>query len=161
VIKKIIKGLSIIFVVSVLGKMFFKEKEKNKKLDFEASKKQYYVNVLSRWIRLSLDGRTIGKYLSQKGLLKVAVYGWGDLGKCICDDICNTSNVEIMYIVDRNADKIADCKYSVVSQVNKIEDNVDLLIVTPFMEFEQIKRNMIKDGFTSEIVSLEDIVYDL
>lgn len=121
----------------------------------------HYYMALNIWTYCLIRGCSIGDYLNHKGICSVAVYGWGELGKRTCEDIEKSKTIEIKNVIDKNGKKL-DCKYDIVSDVTEIDTQPQLIIVTPFLEFEVIKNKLQSKVATNVmILSLEDVLYDM
>ena len=133
----------------------------NEKIEKEYVRTNYYYRALNVWAHCLIRGCSIGEYLKNKGISTVAIYGWGELGKRTCEDIERIKAIEIKNVIDKNG-KMLECKYTIVTDVTEISEQPQLIIVTPFLEFEGIKRHLQSKGVTNAmILSLEDILYDM
>lgn len=118
----------------------------------EIEKKQKTLFVLNSWVKKKLQNKSIRNYMKINNYHSVAIYGLGDLGKLLSDEL--KEYVEISYGIDRR-DLIAEYP------IYKIEDylpDVDMVIVTVIDEFEEIKKS-IKEKLCCPIYSIEDIIY--
>ena len=136
----------------ITGKFLGKAmEEKIKKID----KFKNYYSMLNEWLILKQQGKSIDEYLKNKGYKTIAIYGMGEMGCRLLDEL-ESSNVEVKYAVDENADDI-------YSEINIISPNdnfeiVDVIIVTATFAYSQIKEELQKK-VDCEIISLEDIIY--
>lgn len=118
----------------------------------EIEKKQKSLLVLNSWIKKKQQNKSIRNYMETNNYHSVAIYGLGDLGKLLSDEL--KGYVEISYGIDRR-DLLAEYP------IYKIEDDlpdVDMAIITVIDEFEEIKK-MIKEKLRCPIYSIEDIIY--
>lgn len=113
--------------------------------------------LLNAWLKKMIDGKRVADYIDEKGYKKVAIYGMGDIGKLLLQDLKN-SGLEVIYGIDRNAANIS-CEIPVFS-VNQEREDVDLIIVTPFHYIDEIKGQLTKDS-KAEIKAIDDILYSL
>lgn len=113
------------------------------------------VKLLSQWIANRQKGLSISRYLETRGIEQVAIYGMGDLGQRLWDELID-SDVIVKYAVDRRAKQIV----SAVRLINTEEDYevVDAIIVTAVYDFEKVKK-MITAKTECQVLSLESIVY--
>lgn len=111
------------------------------------------LKLMCRWTRNIQKGMEVTDFLLKMGWYSAAVYGAGDVGKCLLDELAG-SDVEVKYVVDR-------CRLTLDLPVYAPEDDlppVDCIIVTVVMEYEEISRRL-RDKLDCSIISIEDIVY--
>ena len=101
--------------------------------------------------------KNLAEHLKFNGYYSVAIYGMSDAGERLIEESEDTE-IEIKYVVDRNADHI-------VMNLPKFKPNeelpeVDVMVVTAIIAFQDIQETMEKK-VAFPIVSLEDLVYGL
>lgn len=141
---------SILVTSKILNKAIY---QKNSKIE----KFKSYYDMLNQWIIIKQNGKSLEEYFIKNNYKKIAIYGMGEMGKRLYDDLKNT-NIEIKYAVDKNATAI----YSDLNIIN-VEDNfeiVDVIIITAIFDFKQIF-NDIKNKCNFDIISLEDVIYGI
>lgn len=106
------------------------------------------------WLKNKIDKKEIIEYLKYKEYKRIAIYGYGDLGKMLYDEIEN-STIEISYLIDQNADNIC----APIPVINPIDicDLVDAVIVSVAYDFNSIKQ-IIEKKLDCPIISLEEII---
>ena len=124
-------------------------KTKRSKLKFEG-----YYNVENEWLRKKISGETLEKFFEKNDYKTVAIYGNGNLGKLLCDDLFE-SNIDIKYIIDNNGGNYREIK--VVDKNSELED-VDVIVVTPTFDFENIKEDL-RFKTDCKVASLFDVVW--
>lgn len=120
-----------------------------------AEKYRRYNGVLQQWLRLKNMGKNIDAYFMERDIRRIAIYGMGDLGNRLSEEL-KSSEVEVVYGIDQN-------KGDVFSEIPiySLEDElpvVDAVVVTPYLSYAQIVLK-IKEKFQGKIISLEDIIY--
>lgn len=129
-------------------------KEKIKKID---KFKQYY-NILNQWLVLKQEGKSLEQYFVDNQYKTAAIYGMGEMGNRLYDELKNSNKINIKYAVDKNAKGI----YSEL-EVLELEDNlpeVDVLVITATFAFEEIEEKL-SAKIDCPIISLEDVVYEV
>lgn len=124
---------------------------KNKLVD----KYKLYFCLNNRWISLKESNRRLSKYFVENQIKSIAVYGLGDIGLNLCDEIMK-DGIEVKYAFDRSL-----IRYESLIPIKKLEDEleeVDAVVVSIPDEFEAI-RNSIEAKFSCPIISIDDIVY--
>lgn len=135
---------------SVVGKSLNKNGNKVDKF------KSYYY-MLNQWFQFKQNGESIEKYFIEKGYSKIAIYGMGEMGKCLYAELKDT-DVSIKYAIDKNfAGEIKDL---LVLDIDDELEEVDAVIVTATFAFDTIKEDL-AGRINCPIISLEDIIYDI
>jgi hypothetical protein len=99
----------------------------------------------------------VADYLQTHGYKKIAIYGMSYVGETLVEELKN-SDVEIAYVIDRNADNIS-VDFKIVSGEGQLDD-VDAVIVTPVFFFSDIEEEL-SDKLDCPIISIEDILFEL
>jgi len=124
---------------------------KEKKKD----KFQIYFNVMNQWLQVyeNHSFKNMKNYFDNKGILTVAIYGYGVMGKHL-HKVLSQLGIEVQYIIDKNV-KEEDCELPVVRPHDKM-DYVDAVIVSLVAEFADIEC-ILKKNYGGHIVSIEEI----
>ncbi len=120
-------------------------------------KSEAYNRMYIQWLSLKQEGKNLAEYLEFNGYKNIAVYGMSAPGERLIEELEDT-DIEIRYVVDRNADHIVTRlpKY-------KTDDNlpeVDVMVVTAIIAFQDIQDEMEKK-VPFPIISLEDMIYGM
>ena len=115
-----------------------------------------YWIVLHQWMLLRENSVSIGEYLYQKGIHKVAIYGMGMLGLHLVKELEN-SPVEIHCGIDRAAEELHQT-FPLVTPGEPIGE-VDAIIVTPVYAFDEIYTTL-QTKYHSKILSLMELIND-
>lgn len=134
----------------------FAGKACSKKIEIKTDKinkfKSYY-NMLNLWLILKQQGKTLEQYFADNGYKTIAIYGMGEMGNRLYDEL-KGSSIRIAYVIDQEAGRYTE----IASRSPKDQlDDVDVIVVTAVFAFEEIKNN-IRTKASCPIVSLEDIV---
>lgn len=116
-----------------------------------------YYNMLNQWLCIKQEGKSLDVYFKENGYKTVAIYGMGEMGNRLYDELKNTE-IEVKYAIDKNA----ACTYSEL-QVLELEDELpeaDVIVVTATFAFEEIEEEL-SGKVTMPIVSLENVVYEV
>ena len=120
--------------------------------------KYYTINLLfSQWILNQQNQKNIASYLKKNDFVNVAIYGMGDVGKVLLSEL-QKNEIDVSYIIDRNVGEIF-LEIPVITPEDYLDD-VDAIIVTPFMQFLAIKE-ILQKKVSCPIISIADIVRDL
>lgn len=153
--KKLLKATIIISGYVALVTLIIKHIKLIEHLTRELKKNTLYFKLLALWEKKKAKGNNLGEYLKGNGIGSVAIYGAGDMGRLLCMEL-ELSGVVVRYFIDRNT--IRDDEHKVINSDEEMEA-VDAIIVTPFLDYDSIA-TVLREKTDSEILSLEDIVYD-
>lgn len=126
---------------------------KNKLVD----KYKLYYCLNNKWISLKESNKRLSRYFVENQMRSIAVYGLGDIGLNLCDEITK-DGIEVKYAFDRSL-----IRYDSLIPIRRLEDEleeVDAVVVTIPDEFEVI-RNSLQEKFVCPIISIDDIVYSV
>jgi hypothetical protein len=133
---------------------------KNKVIAERANKvdkfKGYY-NLLNQWLIIKNEGLSLEKFFIDKNYKTIAIYGMGEMGNRLYDELKGTS-ITVKYAIDKNAENTY-AEIDVFDLEDTLEE-VDAVIVTAIFDFNAIEEK-ISDIVQCPIVSLEDVVYDI
>lgn len=126
----------------------------------ESRKFKSYFNVMITWINCINQGKSLMRYLENRGIKNIALYGYNDLTKLLINESCGEiSEIHIKCIIDKNAENIFSAYPSI--RPDKFDlDMIDMIIVTAFHYYEEIKYQM-RNLTNVPIVSLKDILDEL
>lgn len=124
--------------------------------DKNVEKFRGYYNVLNEWMILKQKGKSLENYFLSHDYKTIAIYGVGELGNRLYDELKETS-IEIAYAIDKNSSMGLEG----VEVVNPDDDlrEVDVIVVTTIFAYNEIEE-LLHAKMTSPIVSLEDVVYE-
>jgi hypothetical protein len=134
---------------------YFKGQQVKQKAEKVDKFKGYY-NMLNQWLMLKQEGKSLDQYFVKNGYKSIAIYGMGEIGSRLYDELKNT-DITIAYAIDKNAANT----YSDL-EVLELDDNleeVDAVIVTAFFAFSEIEEEL-SSKLDCPIISIEDVVYE-
>ena len=116
----------------------------------------YYGDFI-QWINIKNSGKQLADYLVIEGYVTAAIYGFGDVGKCLLDEL-RSSDIEVKYAIDRNASNI---KTEVrVCDFSDDWEKVDVIIVTPTPFYEEIEAQ-INEKCPYHVISLTSLLNNI
>ena len=120
----------------------------------KTNKFKNYYSVLTQWLTLKQKNQSLEKYFIDNGYKTIAVYGMGELGNRLYEELKETEII-IKYGIDKNGG------FGEI-EILDIDDElpeVDVVVVTAVFDFDKIEGNL-RDKVNCPVISLEDIVYD-
>lgn len=125
----------------------------DEKLTTEKYKKWY--RTLYNWkIKSDKQGAIVRNYVYANRVKNVAIYGLGDWGKLVYDELKDAERISVCGI-DEKKKEFHDLP------IKRKSDNlneIELIIVSVFMEYDAIRLSLEENGYSGKIVSILDIV---
>ena len=121
--------------------------------------KEYY-NILNQWLILKQEENSSEKYFIENKYKTVSIYGMGEIGNRLYEELKNSSEIEVKYGIDNNASET----YSELEVLSLEEytdlaaDDIDVIVVTATFAFDDIKKSL-SELLDCNIISIEDVVY--
>ncbi len=114
-----------------------------------------YWKILNRWLILKERGVKLEKYLVERKVGTVAIYGLGMLGRHLVEELKHSSIV-LKYGIDRRTDGI--CLDFPVYSLNDNLPEVDLIVVTATYDYENI-RKALREKVNYPMLSLSELIF--
>lgn len=118
--------------------------ENEKKYESNLRRKASFYSLLYRWMEMKLAGEGAAERLMQMGYQSVAIYGAGNHGRLLYEDIKN-SEVEVRYFIDKNKNSMPECGLTVYTMDEELPE-VDVIIITPYLEQQTIVQELKQKG---------------
>lgn len=117
--------------------------------------------TMKRWLENRNAGKSFNDYFGECGYTKIAIYGAGDLGRLLYDEIKDT-DIKVLWFADRNAEGIHEIDGIPVVTTEKIPSmpEVDILVITPVGNFDVISSMLVKVAPKVRTLSLREAVYE-
>lgn len=115
-----------------------------------------YKRILEFWMVLRERKIFAAAFLQKRNIQNIAIYGKGILGRHLYYEL-RESSIKVECFLDKNVDVDMACGYTVIpgTSIKK----VDAIIVTPIMEFREIREKLQK-FYACEIISLETVLFN-
>lgn len=118
--------------------------------------------ILKRWLENKNVGKTFAEYFQQCGYETIAIYGVGDLGRLLYEEIKN-SKIRIKYFVDRNGEGIHEIDgipVIILKQIDEMEA-VDILVVTVPQIYDMVAKILAQHVPKISTLSLQEAVCEV
>lgn len=132
--------------------------KKNKELQKVYSEKVRQFNMALDCLLIMGNKEVFSNWLVNNGYNNVGIYGMGALGKILYQMLrqMNNDGIVVRAIIDKalineTVDSI------VISAPETNVDNIDLLVVTPYSQYEEIREQMEKRTY-ARIISIRDLI---
>lgn len=153
--KKWFKWLCNISIIAFLIKAIYKIDTACEKQRELAARKGSYYTVLCRWLNNRNSGKSIADYLISCDVNSIAIYGMGELGTILYDELINDGRIRVAYMID--GAKFGIGNIIKIEEIKK-QEMVDAIIITPFYDYESIN-NELKSLYEGQILGLEKVIF--
>lgn len=162
--KKIL--LSITIIVGIIDMLLLLYIKNQRKLVKESNEKVFkfkkYYQLYNQWIKSKTEDFSFETVLLSSGYSNIAIYGNGEIGCRLYDELKGTK-VKVSCFIDKKANDItlySEDNISVfgIDETDKY-GNVDAIIITPVNIYDEINEQLMEKNINSDIVSIEEIVF--
>lgn len=148
--------ISVSFLLgAIIGGFFCKVYFMQKKNEMQ--KKARYFHIYENWLTLKEIGTGLCEYFKKHGVKEAAIYGYGNIGKNLVLELKNLG-IDVKYVVDKRRELVLANNITTYQPFEKLP-SVDIIIVTPVLEYENISKAL-QENFDGKIISLEEIIYE-
>ncbi len=117
--------------------------------------------TMKKWMENRNVGKTFVDYFHEYGYQNIAIYGAGDLGRLLYEEI-KESDIRVDYFVDRNGEGMLEHEGVKVITIDKIKDMplVDILVVSPVGNYVAISKSLAIEVPELATLNLREAVYE-
>ena len=117
--------------------------------------------TMKKWLENRNAGKTFADYFHDYGYKNIAIYGAGDLGRLLYEEI-KDSGIKVSYFVDRNGEGILENEGIRVITVDRIKEMplVDVIVITPVGNYDAISRALVIEAPELPTINLREAVYE-
>ncbi len=133
-------------------------KEKNIEAKKAIDKYWMLFSMMKDWCQLFQKKKNVKEYFIKNGLNNIAIYGLGDVGEVLYNELKGT-DINIVCGIDQSSFYLID-DIDVITPNDAMPSNLDAIIVTPVNSYEGIS-SCLKNKTDAQIISLEDIICTL
>lgn len=115
-----------------------------------------YYETLAQWMSNIQKGIHIEDYFKEKGVKTIAIYGMGELGILLYNELKKSIDIQVLYGIDQSG----VCAIDDFDVYYPEEDlpSVDMVVVTPISYKDEIVSKL-KEKLNCRYVSIRDVVY--
>lgn len=114
-----------------------------------------YITML-RWKLLSNGRISVTDYLIDSGYKKICIYGMGDVGKILADEVLN-SEIKLEGYIDKKVNNYGKVKKIARNDIAKYKNILDAVIVTAVGDIDVIEKDLCKE-ISCPILSLDELL---
>lgn len=118
--------------------------------------------TMKKWMENRNSGKILDKYFEDYGYKSIAIYGAGDIGRLLYDEI-KGSSVSVKYWIDRNGEGLREVNGINVLTLEEMTsaEIVDAIVITPLGNYDEINRDLVRIRPDIATISLQEAVYEL
>ena len=114
------------------------------------------IESLVQWVTIEHERKDIFGLFSEMGYRKIAIYGYGHLGKLL-ETLLKDSEIRAVCVLDRKFKETEGYYLSPTA----LPSDLDAVIVTNTYFYREIRDGLLKNGCTSEIRMLDELLFQL
>lgn len=162
--RKIVFGITKLAAVGGIigGVIYLAQKTILHEKDYRQRYQTYY-NTTNQWLLNKNDGKDVGEYFKENNYKTIAIYGMGTMAELFYEEV-KKADVKVAYFIDKNSEELYygldDISVIGLSDISS-QEKVDAIIVTPIYDFDKIEEDLNDKGAECDIVSLEDVIYEI
>ncbi len=120
-----------------------------------------YYELLNRWVWVINQKKTLAEYFIKNSIKNIAIYGLGELGKRVYEELVKT-DINIICFIDKKAEhiKLYQGKQVIWLDRKDILTGIEVIVVTPVYDFYDIKHNIEESLNNIQIISLKEVVFE-
>lgn len=134
-----------------------REEHMNISFDNERNKKKF--DLMCQWMRLKLQGISLMEFFQDRGLQSIAIYGMGEIGQLIYDELTMENEALIRYAIDKSGKRYVESLP--VYCLDRGLPKVDAIVITPVLITDQLEEQIY--DMLGECVTFvfEELLYEL
>ena len=122
----------------------------------EYQKYRHFYRILIRWMDIQIAYKSVSEWLLERGFLRIAVYGYAEIGKLLCREIISNKELHLLYVIDKKGSIQKDDLMDPVVPDENLE-KPDLIINTADFYHAQIAKELENFGYKN-IVSIYELL---
>lgn len=117
-----------------------------------------YFGLLDRWLWLKLQNKNIKDFFEREGYRRIAIYGLGEVGNRLYEDLSANSDVCVAYAIDSRADQ----KHSPLKlyKPDAVLPEADVIVVSVDYIFDEIQE-LLSDKVSCPVISIDDVIFGI
>jgi len=123
-----------------------------------------YYDLLNQWVQNKNDNKSVVDYLKQNKFNSVAIYGIDDIAIRLYEELKNTE-IKLNYFIVEDLEDLKEKNIDDISIIDKYEieslEKVDAIIITDIKFYDEIEEELMDLDVDSEIISIEDLIYEI
>lgn len=119
------------------------------------AKAQSNYEVMREWVYSNQIGHPIYRFFLQNNYRRIVVYGGGEIGLLLCQEIHSQEQLVLQYVIDKKK-RILPIPVAVFQHFQR-EIPCDIVVVTPVFDYPQIREVLTAQG-AENIVSVKDVI---
>ena len=117
----------------------------------------YLFQLSNQWIIRTTNGNKISSNLEDLNVSTIAIYGMGELGERLMEEILINSSLKLLYGMDRNANemKMVIPIYTLEEACNM--EKPDIIVLSTYVDNESLKKE-IENKMECKVIMLGDVL---
>ncbi|MCX7748465.1 MAG: TIGR04372 family glycosyltransferase [Clostridia bacterium] len=128
----------------------------------EFSPHKLYYELTNQWLKIKNQKKSVEDYFIKENIKSVAIYGCGELGKRLFEEL-RESDIRVICFIDKKIDKNEIFGDTPIQPINTVASfrNVDAIIITPIYHMDIILEELKENKINIRMISLKDIIFSI
>ena len=139
-------------------KSIFDYKKKYEEAEFNNKRNYLKFQIINQWMRLRTRGVGLGEFFSDRKIKTISIYGLGELGELIYEEMTKQADVNVLFAIDRNR---IEADNLMVFSLDDIPNAPDAVVISPVLNIDEIEDKIYEKLGEIPTYTLEEIIYEL
>lgn len=126
---------------------------------FESDRNKKKFDLMCQWMKLKIQGVSLIEFFQDKGLQSIAIYGMGEIGQLMYDELAMEDETLIRYSIDQSGKRYVDNLPTYC--LDKDLPKVDAIVITPVLITDQLEEQIYDVLGECVTFVFEELLYEL
>ena len=125
----------------------------------ESNRNKKKFDLMCQWMKLKIQHISLMEFFQDRGIHSIAIYGMGEIGQLIYDELAMENESFILYAIDQSGMRYAESlpTYCLDRDLPK----VDAIVITPVLITDQLEEQIYETLGECVTFVFEELLYEL
>lgn len=126
---------------------------------FESKRNKKKFDLMCQWMKLKIQGISLMEFFQDRGIQSIAIYGMGEIGQLIYDELAMNDEAFIRYAIDRSGMRYVESLP--IYCLDRDLPRVDAIVITPVLITDQLEEQIYETLGECVTFVFEELLYEL
>lgn len=126
-------------------------------IESDRNKKKF--DLMCQWMKLKIQGVSLMEFFRDRGFQSVAIYGMGEIGQLLYDELAVENAAFIQYAIDQSGKRYVESLPTYC--LDKDLPKVDAIVITPVLITDQLEEQIYETLGECVTFVFEELLYEL
>lgn len=126
---------------------------------FENERNKKKFELMYQWMRLKIRGISLMEFFQDRGIQSIAIYGMGEIGQLIYEELAAENEVFIRYAIDQSGVRYVESLPTY--QLDRNLPGADAIVITPVLITDQLEEQIYEALGEQITFVFEELLYEL